>query len=138
MSTRSVIEKYMNHMFTGDFPAAFEMFAPDGNYVIIGDTPISGTYTGPDHIKQDLMGLLAERFIEPPVVSSTEIIVENDRGVALGFGEGSAKFGHYKQRHYAFVFKIDGEQVMELIEFMDPNQLSKNCFGQTLSEPLPA
>ena len=90
MSTRSVIEKYMNHMFTGDFVAAFEMFAPDGQYIIIGDTPVSGTYTGPDHIKRDLLGLLAERFITPPVVSCTNIIVENDRGVALGFGEGPA------------------------------------------------
>ena len=138
MSTRSVIEKYMNHMFNGDFIAAFEMFAADGKYTIIGDTPISGTYIGPDHIKRDLVGLLAGRFISPPVVSCTEIIVENDRGVALGFGDGPAKFGHYKQSYYAFVFKIDGEQVKEMVEFMDPTQLSMNCFGQTLSEPLPA
>lgn len=138
MSTRSVIEKYMNHMFTGDFVAAFEMFAPDGQYIIIGDTPISGTYIGPEHIKRDLLGLLAERFIAPPVVSCTDIIVENERGVALGFGDGPAKFGHYKQRHYAFAFRIEGEQVKEMIEFMDPGQLSMNCFGQTLSEPLPA
>ncbi len=138
MSTRSVIEKYMNHMFTGDFLAAFEMFAADGKYTITGDTPISGTYTGPDHIKRDLVGLLAERFISPPVVSCTEIIVENDRGVALGFGDGVAKFGQYQQSHYAFVFKIDGEQVTEMVEFMDTNQLSTKCFGQTLSEPLPA
>ena len=138
MSTRSVIEKYMNHMFTGNFEAAFEMFATDGKYTIIGDTPVSGTYTGPDHIKRDLLGLLAARFISPPVASCTDIIVENDRGVALGFGDGQAKFGHYKQRNYAFAFRIVGEQVIEMIEFMDPNQLSMNCFGQTLSAPLPA
>jgi uncharacterized protein len=135
MSTRSVIEKYMNYMFIGDFVAAFEMFAPEGQYIIIGDTPVSGTYTGPDHIKRDLAVLLAERFIAPPVVSCTNIIAENDRGVALGFGDGPAKYGHYRQRHYAFAFKIDGEHVIEMIEFMDPNQLSMNCFGQTLSEP---
>lgn len=138
MSTRSVIEKYMNHMFTGDFAAAFEMFTADGRYTIIGDTPVSGTYIGPDHIKRDLLGLLAERFISPPVVSCTDIIVEANRGVALGFGEGAAKFGHYQQRNYAFAFKIAGDQVIEMIEFMDPNQLSSNCFGQTLSEPQPA
>jgi uncharacterized protein len=138
MSTRSVIEKYMNHMFTGDFVAAFEMFAPEGRYTIIGDAPVSGTYIGPDHIKRDLLALLAERFISPPVVSCTDIIVEDNRGVALGFGDGAAKFGHYQQRNYAFAFKIDGDQVIEMIEFMDPNQLSLNCFGQTLSEPQPA
>lgn len=138
MSTRSVIETYMNSMFTGEFIAAFDMFAPDGQYIIIGDTPVSGTYTGPDHIKRDLATLLAERFIAPPVVSCTDIIVEGDRGVALGFGDGPAKFGHYRQRHYAFAFKIEGEKVKEMIEFMDPAQLSTNCFGQTLSEPQPA
>lgn len=138
MSTRSVIETYMNKMYTGDFVAAFEMFAPDGEYIIIGDTPVSGTYTGPDHIKRDLVALLSERFLAPPVVSCTTIIVENDRGVALGFGDGPAKFGHYKQRNYAFAFQIEGELVKEMIEFMDPMQLSTNCFGQTLSEVQPA
>ncbi len=138
MSTRSVIEKFMNYMVTGDFIAAFDMFAADGTYTIIGDTPVSGTYTGPDHIKSDVAALLGERFISPPVLSCSEIIAENDRGVALASGEGLAQFGPYKQSHYAFVFRIDGEQVKEMVEFMDPTQLSMNCFGQTLSEPLPA
>lgn len=138
MSTRSVIEDYMNKMFTGDFLGAFQMFAPDGAYTIIGDTPVSGTYVGPDHITNSLVPLLEKRFIAPPVVNCSEIIVEGDRGVALGFGEGPAKFGQYKQRHYAFVFRIAGDKVAEMVEFMDPTQLSLNCFGQTLSEVQPA
>lgn len=138
MSTRSVIETYMNNMFTGEFIAAFEMFAPDGKYHIIGDTPVSGIYTGPEEIKSDLGALLAARFLAPPVVACTNIIVEGNRGVALGHGEGPAKFGHYKQKYYAFAFIIENEQVKEMIEFMDPAQLSTNCFGQTLSEVQPA
>ena len=138
MSTRSIIETYMHNMFTGDFVASFDMFAPDGKYTIIGDTPVSGTYVGPEHIKRELVALLADRFLAPPVVTCTHIIVEGDRGVALGFGDGPAKFGHYRQRNYAFAFRIVDGKVAELIEFMDPGQLSKNCFGQTLSDPLPA
>ncbi len=135
MSTRSVIQTYMDKMREGDFVAAFEMYAPDGTYTIIGDTPVSGTYTGPEHIKTELLGLLADTFESAPIVECTEIIVEGDRGVALGHGQGPAKFGHYRQAHYAFVFRIEGEHVAAMTEFMDPGQLSANCFGQTLSEP---
>lgn len=138
MSTREVVQTYMDKMNSGDFLGAFQMFAPDGRYVIIGDTPVSGTYVGPDHITTSLVPLLEKRFIAPPVVVCTEIIVEGERGVALGHGEGPAKFGQYRQRNYAFVFRIRDGQVAELIEFMDPGQLSANCFGQSLSEVVPA
>lgn len=138
MSTRDVIQTYMDKMFGGDFLGAFQMFADDGAYIIIGDTPVSGTYIGPDHITNSLVPLLADRFIAAPVVQCTEIIVEGDRGVALGHGEGPAKFGQYKQRNYAFVFRIRDGKVAEMIEFMDPNQLSANCFGQKLTEVQPA
>ena len=137
MTTRAIIQSYMDKMFSGDFLVAFQMFAEDGAYIIIGDTPVSGTYVGPDHITNSLVPLLAERFIAPPVVQCTEIIVEGDRGVALGHGEGPAKFGQYKQRNYAFAFRIRGDKVAEMIEFMDPTQLSTNCFGQHLSEVQP-
>lgn len=138
MSTRSVIQTYMDKMRDGDFVGAFQMFTPDGAYTIIGNTPVSGTYVGPEQITSELVPLLAKRFIAPPVVQCTEIIVEGDRGVALGHGEGPAKFGQYKQRNYAFVFRIADDKVAELIEFMDPTQLSMNCFGQSLSEVVPA
>jgi len=128
----------MDKMNSGDFLDAFQMFAEDGAYTIIGDTPVSGTYVGPDHITNSLVPLLEERFISPPVVVCTRIIVDGDRGVALGHGEGPAKFGQYKQRNYAFAFHIVDGKVKEMIEFMDPNQLSANCFGQALSEVQPA
>ena len=138
MTTREVVQTYMDKMDSGDFLGAFQMFAADGAYTIIGDTPVSGTYVGPDHITSSLVPLLEKRFVAPPVVVCTEIIVEGDRGVALGHGEGPAKFGQYRQRNYAFVFRVEGDKVKEMIEFMDPNQLSANCFGQTLSAVVPA
>lgn len=136
MSTRSVIEAYMNKMYTGDFPGAFKMFHPQGRYTIIGDTPVSQTFTGPDGIAEVLVPLLAEGFKGLPVIHLDELIIDGDRGVALGHGEAPAKYGTYLQKHYAFVFKVDGEQVMDLVEFMDPTQLSTKCFGQKLS-PIP-
>jgi len=136
MGTREVVEEYMNNMYIGQFLKAFEMYAPDGTYTIIGDTPVSGVYTGPDEIKEKLVPLLANTFKAPPVVQCTQIIVEGDRAVALGHGEGPAKFGTYRQSNYAFAFHIKGDKVASMIEFMDPNQLSANCFGQKLSDPV--
>lgn len=133
MSTRTIIQTYMDKMREGDFSGAFDMFAPQGTYTIIGDTPVSKTFIGPEGVKAELVPLLGEGFTGLPVVNCTELIVEGDRGVALGFGEGPGKYGTYKQKHYAFVFRVEGEKVTELVEFMDPTQLSINCFGQTLS-----
>jgi uncharacterized protein len=138
MSTQTVVQTYMDKMRDGDFLGAFQMFAPDGAYTIIGDTPVSGTYVGPDQITSELVPLLEKRFISPPVVQCTEIIVQGDRAVALGHGEGPAKFGQYKQKYYAFVFRIENEKVAEMVEFMDPTQLATNCFGQKLSDVIPA
>lgn len=135
MGTREVVAEYMDNMFTGKFLDAFDMYAPDGTYTIIGDTPVSGVYTGPAEIREKLVPLLANTFISPPVVQCTQIIVEGDHAVALGHGEGPAKYGTYRQRNYAFAFHIQDGKVASMIEFMDPNQLSANCFGQTLSEP---
>jgi ketosteroid isomerase-like protein len=138
MSTRSIIQSYMDKMRDGDFVGAFEMFTTTGTYTIIGDTPVSKIFTGPEGIKAELVPLLGNGFKDLPVVNCTEIIAEGNRGVALGFGEGPGKYGTYRQKHYAFVFRVEGEQVSELVEFMDPTQLSVNCFGQTLSEPIAA
>lgn len=135
MSTRSVIQTYMDKMSVSDFIGAFNMFAPHGTYTIIGDTPASKTYVGPRGVKEGLVPLLATGFKAAPVVKCSEVIVEGNRGVALGFGDGPGTYGPYKQKHYAFVFRIEGEQVTELVEFMDPTQLSVNCFGQKLSAP---
>lgn len=135
MSTRSIIQAYMDKMSKSDFVSAFDMFAQHGTYTIIGDTPASKTFTGPTGIKEELVPLLANGFKKPPVVHCSEIIVEGNRGVALGYGDGPGAYGHYKQKHYAFVFRVEDERVAELVEFMDPTQLSVNCFGQTLSDP---
>ena len=134
MSTRSIIQSYMDKMDASDFVGAFDLFAPHGTYTIIGDTPASKTYVGPDGIKEGLVPLLANGFKQAPVVHCSEIIVEGQRGVALGYGEGPGAFGLYRQKHYAFVFRVQDELVTDLVEFMDPTQLSVNCFGQTLSE----
>ena len=136
-ATRQIIQTYVDRMRSGDFAGAFGMFAPNGTYTIIGDTPASKTYVGAEGVMRDLAPLLGEGFHGAPAVNCDELIVEGDRGVALGSGGGPARYGQYTQRHYAFVFKVGNGQIVDLVEFMHPTQLSVNVFGQTLS-PLPA
>lgn len=136
MSTQTVIEEYMQKMHVGDFVGAFQMFASDGKYTIIGDTPISRTFVGPTEICSVLVPLLAKRFKGLPVIHLKEVIVDGERGVALGHGSAPAIYGTYDQKHYAFVFQVRGERVQDLVEFMDPMQLHVKVFGQTLSPPL--
>ena len=137
MSTRSIVQAYMDKMCSGDFPGAFELFHPDGKYTIIGDTPASKTYIGVKGVQEGLFPLLAEGFKGTPTIKLQELIIDGNRGVALASGSAPAKYGTYTQKHYAFVFKVENDKVTELIEFMDPTQLHTKVFGQQLS-PIPA
>ena len=137
MSTRSVVETYMNKMCSGDFGGAFELFHPQGKYTIIGDTPVSKTYDGVEAIGEGLGPLLAEGFKGLPTIKLHELIIDGTRGVALASGSAEGRYGPYVQKHYAFVFRVENEKITELTEFMDPTQLHTQVFGQKLS-PVPA
>jgi hypothetical protein len=137
MSTRSVVETYMNKMCSGDFGGAFELFHPDGKYTITGSTPVSKTYNGVKEIGEGLGPLLSDGFKTLPVIKLHELIIDGTRGVALASGTAEGRYGPYVQKHYAFVFRVENEKVTELTEFMDTTQLHTQVYGQKLS-PVPA
>jgi ketosteroid isomerase-like protein len=137
-STRDVVKAYMDAMCKPDFEAAFAMFAPDGNYTIIGSSPVSKTFHGKEAITKELGGLLATGFKSPPQLVCDELIVEGDRGVALAHGVAEATYGTYKQDHYAFVFRVKDGMIADKVEFLDPSQLDIAVFGRKWAGPAAA
>lgn len=138
-TTREVVTAYMEAMARGDFPGAFAMFAEDGKYTIIGQSPISRTFNSREEINTELCDLLANRFKTTPQIFIEDYIIDGDRGVSLAHGIAEAKHGTYKQDHYAFYFRVRDGEVVEKIEFLDPSQLDIAVFGRRWADaPAPA
>jgi ketosteroid isomerase-like protein len=129
--TRATAKIFAERISKLDFPAAFKMVADDGTYTVIGTTKASGVYHGSKDLLGRLVPLLAG-FIDPPALTFEEPIVEGERAVLLASGAGTGPTGPYSQPHYAFVMRVRGDEIVEVIEFMDTGQLETGIFGRKL------
>ncbi|MFD2580225.1 nuclear transport factor 2 family protein [Novosphingobium colocasiae] len=111
------------------FLDAFSLLDDDGKYHVIGTTPASGVYHGPQDVFDRLVPVLGG-FKEPPAVKFEEPIIQGDRAVLLGSGTGLGPTGPYNQPYYAFVLKFADGKLMEMIEFMDTQMLVSAVFGE--------
>ncbi|WP_404477090.1 nuclear transport factor 2 family protein [Novosphingobium sp. BL-52-GroH] len=127
--TERLAREFGEHIAGLRFPDAFGMLADDGLYTVIGTTPASGLYHGPRDLLERLVPLLAD-FVEPPVVTFEDPIVQGDRAVLLGSGRGVGPTGPYDQPHYAFVMKVSDGRIVEIVEFMDTMMLQSAVFGE--------
>jgi ketosteroid isomerase-like protein len=130
-NTREVARLYAEHITAQRFSDAFDMLADDGKYIVIGTTKASGVYNGRQDVLDRMVPLLSG-FISPPAVTFEEPVVDGNRAVLLGGGEGVGPTGAFNQPYYAFVMRIAGDEITEIIEFMDPCQLETGLFGRKL------
>jgi ketosteroid isomerase-like protein len=123
----------MDRIVSLDFLGAFGMLSLDGKYVVIGTTPLSRVYNGRDDLLSNLVPALSGFKVAPQLQFDMPII-EGDRVVLLGKGSGEGPRGPYDQPYYAFVMRIRGEEISEIIEFMDTGMLESAVFGKRLTE----
>lgn len=128
---RATAKLFAERISKMEFPAAFSLVADDGVYTVIGTTKASGDYHGSKDLLGRLVPLLSD-FVDPPALRFEEPIVEGDRAVLLASGAGTGPTGPYNQPHYAFVMRVRGDEIVEIIEFMDTGQLETGIFGRKL------
>lgn len=133
MSTRDVIEGYWKHLVAGDFGAALEMFTDDGSYTISGNTPVSKEYTPKTALFGEFMEAVGPLFANGlPAFTTTDIIVEGNRGVILANGVCEGTYGTYDQRLCLYI-TVENGQVSKLIEFGDSLQIETALMGGRLT-----
>jgi len=131
-NTRQVIQRFMDNIAAMKFVEGFSVIAEDGSWTIIGKTNASRTYRGRKAIFEELVPMLAG-FKAPPQVKFAEPIVEGDRAVMLGAGTGIGPSGTpYEQPYYAWVTRVRGNEIVEIIEFLDTAELDIVGFGKKL------
>jgi uncharacterized protein len=133
MGTREVVGRFSRALEELRFLDAFGMLAEDGRYIVPGTTAVSRTYEGRQDLLDNLVPVLS-RFVEPPVLRFAEPIVDGDRAVLLAGGSGVGPTGPYDQPYYAFVIRVRGEELAEVIEFMDLVMLETGVLGRKLVE----
>jgi ketosteroid isomerase-like protein len=131
LDTRRVAEKLATAFEELRFIDGFSMVSDDGTYTIIGTTRASGTYHGRRDILERLVPVLSA-FTSPPALKFTKILVEGDRAVLLGAGEGNGPTGPYHQPYYAFSIRVANGEIAEIVEFLDTTMLETAVFGKKI------
>lgn len=131
-NTRQVVQRFMDNIASLKLLEAFGMFAEDGTWTIIGKTAASRTYHGRKELFEVLLPMLGG-FKQPPQVKFSAPIIEGDRAVILGAGRGVGPTGIvYDQPHYAWVTRVRGDELVEIVEFLDTSELEIAAFGKKL------
>jgi ketosteroid isomerase-like protein len=105
-----------------------ELLAPDATYTIIGTTALSGTLRGRDEIVARLFTPLAAALATPLAVEIESITAEEDRIVVQARGRATLVSGAPYNNVYCFVFRIAGDRVAAITEYLD-TALVTRAFG---------
>ncbi len=105
-----------------------ELLAPDVSYTIIGTTALSGTLHGRDEIVARLFTPLAAALATPLRFEIVSMTAENDRVAVEARGHATLVSGGPYDNVYCFVFRLAGDRVVEITEYLD-TALVGRAFG---------
>ena len=130
VKTRALIQKFIDHVTAFEFVEAFSLLNKDCRYIIIGKTPLSGVYIGPEEVFAKLLPVLGG-FPTPPTLTFGDVIVDGDKGMIRASGKGVGPTGTYDQPYYAWYVRVEGDGFAEMIEFLDTAELMSAAYGKT-------
>jgi hypothetical protein len=97
-----------------------------------GTTDLSGTYRGVPALVEGLLTPFAQ-LSEGYKLVVDEIFGEGDRVAVLAHGEGGeTRTGIPYRNHYAFVMRVRGETITEVVEYMDTVMIETALYGRKL------
>lgn len=128
---REIAKKFATAVEEQRFLDAFNLISETGTYTVIGTTKASGTYHGRSDVLNRLVAILAG-FVVPPQVKFAHIVVDQDRAVLIGAGQGVGPTGPYEQPNYAFSLRVGNGEIEEIVEFLDTTMLDTAVFGKKI------
>jgi len=106
-------------MGAGNPQAYFETMAEDVRYTIIGSTPFSGTYEGRTQVIERIIAPLMAKLDGFITLTPYVIFGEGDRVCVQAQGQARTTSGQAYNNTYCFVFRLRGEKIVEITEYMD-------------------
>ena len=96
-----------------------EAMADDFCWTIPGDTPWSRTYNGKQAVISELLQPLYAQFATSYISTTRRIMADGDRVVVEFDGRVTTKAGKAYNNRYCYVFRMEGGQMKELMEYLD-------------------
>jgi hypothetical protein len=105
-----------------------DAMADDFCWKIAGQGTWSREWKGKQAVLQDLLKPLYERFETTYTNQADDFIAEGDKVVVQCRGNVVTKSGQRYDNHYCMVFRLEGGQLRELVEYMD-TELAARALG---------
>jgi uncharacterized protein len=105
-----------------------DAMAEDFCWRIAGQGVWSREWKGKQTVLQDLLKPLYERFETTYTNQADDFIAEGDKVVVQCRGNVMTKSGQRYDNHYCMVFRLEGGQLRELVEYMD-TELATRVLG---------
>jgi uncharacterized protein (TIGR02246 family) len=104
---------------TGDIRPLIAAMADDVTWTVSGHNSWSGTFTGKDSVRRDLLAPLGEQFDGTYTSTASRFVAEDDVVVVETRGSVATKAGPRYDNQYCFVFRLDGGRIREITEYLD-------------------
>ena len=125
---KEVVRSFYEAGNRGDFDACFELVADDIVWTNIGNTRLSGTFTGKAELMEKLLGPLFGQLQAGIATEIHELIAEGDTVVALTSGTATTQDGHPYNNTYCQVIRLRDGEFVEVREYLD-TALAGSVFG---------
>src|SRR4051794_24363435 len=118
---KNVVVRYIEAVRHGDAETIRDSFAEDATWLLRGDLPIAGLWTGRDTIINDFLGAAAVYLLpgSAPEVKATHVIAEGDQVVAEWTSRATTRFGAPYENHCLGVFTVRDGRITSVREYMD-------------------
>jgi uncharacterized protein len=118
-ANRQRVQHIMAELDKGNGKPFVEAMADDFCWTIPGDTPWSRTYSGKQAVISELLHPLYAQFATPYISTTRRIMADGDRVVVEFDGKVTTKAGKAYNNSYCYVFRMEGGQMKELMEYLD-------------------
>ncbi|MEO7885524.1 MAG: nuclear transport factor 2 family protein [Polaromonas sp.] len=118
-ANRRHMQQIMAELDKGNGKPFVNAMADDFCWTIPGDTPWSRTYSGKEAVVSELLQPLYAQFATPYISTTRSIMADGDKVVVEFQGQVTTKAGKAYNNRYCYVFRMEGGQMKELMEYLD-------------------
>jgi uncharacterized protein (TIGR02246 family) len=130
IDNRQVMERYVAALEAGDAEALRGFFAEDATWWLVGDLPMSGTWSGRDAIMDDFFGTAMARYAPGSIsLEVTGMVAEGDR-IALEWTSRARTTAGVPYENFCIgVFTLRDGRIAAVREYMDTAYARRVAFG---------
>jgi len=126
---KRLMQRIFAGLAEGDSHLFVDSMADDFSWTVTGSTKWSRTYIGKQAVLRDLFGALRTRIDGRVRTVAHRFIAEGDYVVVEARGNNKTVDGKPYNNSYCFVFRLEGETLKEVTEYIDTELVTSSLGG---------